>query len=136
MRPNASVSMNEGILQMNMKQFALATTALVGGLMVAGAASAQSTASQATEVDKVVVTASGQRAVSGLIAETAPKSKSTINKEFIDKQQAGQTILDTLNQTPGLSFTKLRACRSPTPTPTVRRAVTSVCAASTVTASR
>lgn len=97
--------MNEGILQMNMKHFALATTALVGGMMLAGAASAQSTASQATEVDKVVVTASGQRAVSGLIAETAPKSKSSINQEYIDKQQAGQTILDTLNQTPGLSFT-------------------------------
>ena len=105
MRPNASVSMNEGILQMNMKHFALATTALVGGLMLASGASAQSTASQATEVDKVVVTASGQRAVSGLIAETAPKSKSSINQEYIDKQQAGQTILDTLNQTPGLSFT-------------------------------
>ncbi|ATC34582.1 TonB-dependent receptor [Caulobacter vibrioides] len=90
---------------MNMKHFALATTALVGGLMVASGASAQSTASQATEVDKVVVTASGQRAVSGLIAETAPKSKSSINQEYIDKQQAGQTILDTLNQTPGLSFT-------------------------------
>jgi len=104
-RPNASVSMNEGILQMNMKHFALATTALVGGMMLAGAASAQSTASQATEVDKVVVTASGQRAVSGLIAETAPKSKSSINQEYIDKQPAGQTILDTLNQTPGLSFT-------------------------------
>ena len=97
--------MNEGILQMNMKHFALATTALVGGMMLAGAASAQSTASQATEVDKVVVTASGQRAVSGLIAETAPKSKSSINQEYIDKQPAGQTILDTLNQTPGLSFT-------------------------------
>lgn len=105
MRPNASVSMNEGILQMNMKHFALATTALMGGLMLASGASAQSTASQATEVDKVVVTASGQRAVSGLIVETAPKSKSSINQDYIDKQQAGQTILDTLNLTPGLSFT-------------------------------
>ena len=109
MRSNASAPMHEGILQMNMKHFALATTALVGGLMLASGASAQSTASQATEVDKVVVTASGQRAVSGLIAETAPKSKSSINQEYIDKQLAGQTILDTLNLTPGLSFTNTDA---------------------------
>ena len=91
---------------MNMKNFALATTALVGCLVAANGAMAQSTASQATELDKVVVTASsGPKAVAGLVAETAPKSKSTITQEYIDKQQAGQTILDTLNLTPGLSFT-------------------------------
>jgi iron complex outermembrane receptor protein len=84
----------------------LASTALVGSLLMATAAMAQSTASQVDELESVVVTAtSGPKAVSGLVAETAPKSKSTITQEFIDKQQAGQTILDTLNLTPGLSFT-------------------------------
>jgi len=89
-----------------MKFACLASTALVGCLLSATAAFAQSTASQANEVEGVVVTATnGPKAVAGLVAETAPKSKSTITQEYIDKQQAGQTILDTLNLTPGLSFT-------------------------------
>lgn len=91
---------------MHMRNLALATTALVGCLVAASGASAQSTASQVNELEQVVITAStGPKAVAGLVAETAPKSKSTITQEYIDKQQAGQTILDTLNLTPGLSFT-------------------------------
>lgn len=89
---------------MKMKNFALATTALVGCLMAAGAAMAQS--SGTTEVDKVVVTATGQKSIDGaVVAETAPKSRSTITQEYIGRQAAGQTIVQTLNNVPGLNFT-------------------------------
>jgi iron complex outermembrane receptor protein len=83
----------------------VATTALVGSLMAASGAFAQSTGT--TEVEQVVVTASsGPKTLDGLItAETAPKSKSSIDQEFISTQAAGQTIAQSLNLTPGLNFT-------------------------------
>jgi len=80
----------------------VATTALVGSMMLASSAYAQSTGT--TEVDAVVVTAEGQKAIEGVVAETAPKARTTITQEYIDRQGAGQTILQTLNLTPGLNF--------------------------------
>lgn len=91
---------------MNRKRVFWATTALFTGLMAAGAASAQSTGTDATEVDAVVVTGSRGPATAGMaVAETVAKTRNTINQEFIGTQSAGQTILQTLNLTPGLSFT-------------------------------
>ncbi|ATQ41237.1 TonB-dependent receptor domain-containing protein [Caulobacter mirabilis] len=88
---------------MNTRKFAfVATTALVGSMMLAGAAYAQSTGT--AEVEEVVVTAAGQKKIEGVIAETAPKARTTINQEYIDRQGSGQTILQTLNLTPGLNF--------------------------------
>ncbi len=88
---------------MKMKNFALASTALVGCLM---ATSAFAQSSGTTEVDRVVVTAAGQKSIEGaVVAETAPKSRSTITQEYISHAAAGQTILQTLNMVPGLSFT-------------------------------
>lgn len=83
----------------------VATTALVGSLLMAGSAFAQSTGTN--EVEAVEVTAaSGPNNIEGLIvAETAPKSKSTVDQEFIAKQASGQTVIETLNLTPGLNFT-------------------------------
>ena len=94
----------------NRKRVFWATTALFTGLMAAGAASAQSSgtvASEATEVETVVVTGSrGPRNIDGLaVAETIGKTRNTVNQEFIATQTPGQTILQTLNLTPGLSFT-------------------------------
>lgn len=80
----------------------VATTALAGGLLFAGAAFAQSTGT--SEIEGVVVTAAGQKAVDGVVAETAPKARTTITQEYIARQGAGQTILQTLNLTPGLNF--------------------------------
>jgi iron complex outermembrane receptor protein len=96
---------------MNYRTRALwATTALVSGMLLAGAASAQSTgteAAEATTVEEVVVTGQrGPRNIDGLAtAETVGKTRNTIGQEFISSQSAGQTILQTLNLTPGLSFT-------------------------------
>ncbi|WOB79298.1 MULTISPECIES: TonB-dependent receptor [Brevundimonas] len=89
------------------KSLIWATTALAGSLAFAGTASAQSTGTEATEVQEVVVTGTrGPRTTDGtIVAETAGKTRSTVTQEFISTQAAGQTIVQTLNLTPGLNFT-------------------------------
>ena len=94
----------------NRKSVFWATTALFSGLMAAGAASAQSTgtiASEVTEVEEVVVTGRrGPVSVDGVVVgETVGKTRSSITQEFIGRQQAGQTILQSLNLVPGVNFT-------------------------------
>lgn len=94
----------------NRKRAFWATTALFSGLLMAGAASAQSTGTEATEttnLGEVVVTGTrGPRNIDGLaVAETVAKTRNTVTQEFISTQTPGQTILQTLNLTPGLSFT-------------------------------
>lgn len=87
------------------KSLIWATTALAGSLAFAGAASAQSTGTEATEVQEVVVTGTrAPRAIAGVTAETSSKSRSSINQEFIGTQASGQTILQSLNLVPGLNF--------------------------------
>jgi iron complex outermembrane receptor protein len=84
----------------------LATTALIGSLLGAGSAWAQSTGSQ--QIEEIIVTAAtGPKSVQGVIvAETAPKTRSTITNEFLQTQQTGQTVLQSLNvAVPGLNFT-------------------------------
>jgi iron complex outermembrane receptor protein len=93
----------------NRKRAFWATTALFSGLLLAGAASAQSsgtTAAEATNLGEVVVTgARGPFTTDGsIVAETVAKTRSSITQEFISTQNPGQTILQTLNLTPGLNF--------------------------------
>ncbi|WP_332639031.1 TonB-dependent receptor [Brevundimonas sp.] len=93
----------------NRKRVFWATTALFSGLLVAGAASAQSSGTVATEgateLDTVVVTGARTPSIDGVIvAQTVPKTRSSISQEFISTQAAGQTILQTLNLVPGLNF--------------------------------
>ncbi|MGB8328414.1 MAG: TonB-dependent receptor [Steroidobacteraceae bacterium] len=65
---------------------------------------AQSTASQLEEV--VVTSTRKQASVNGImVAETAGKARSSVTQEFIATQPIGQTIVQTLNLTPGLNFT-------------------------------
>lgn len=94
---------------MNRKRVFWATTALFTGLMAAGAASAQSTASQtveATEVESVVVTGvRGPRSLAGaIVAENNPKSRASITSEYLSTQNAGQTALNSINLLPGVNF--------------------------------
>jgi iron complex outermembrane receptor protein len=42
--------------------------------------------------------------VGAVIAESAPKSRSSINQEFIESQVPGQTVLDVINLLPGVNF--------------------------------
>jgi iron complex outermembrane receptor protein len=90
----------------------VATTALF--LAMATAASAQSTGSleideaeDADAVEAVVVTGvRSTRSIEGVVRnETAPKARTSIDQEYIATQPAGQTIFQSLNQTPGLNFT-------------------------------
>ncbi len=83
----------------------VATTALAGSLLLGSAAYAQSTGTN--EVEAVVVTAArGQPSIDGVLtAESAPKAKASIDQEFISTQVTGQTIVQSLNLTPGLNFT-------------------------------
>lgn len=90
---------------MTKKLACLASTALVGCLLSATGAMAQSTGSQASELEGVIVTASGQRAVAGQVVETAPKSRASVDAEFLAAQPTGQNVFQSLNLLPGVSFT-------------------------------
>jgi len=93
------------------KRLVWATTALTSTLLLAGAAAAQSTGTQAQEeggpVETVIVTGvRGPRSVEGIAtAEQVAKSRSTVTQEYISTQQPGQTILQSLNLQPGVNFT-------------------------------
>jgi iron complex outermembrane receptor protein len=71
----------------------------------AGVAHAQSTASQIQEEEEIVVTGVLRDVSGALIAETAPRARTTVTDELIETQPAGQTILQTVNLVPGLNFT-------------------------------
>lgn len=92
----------------NRKRVFWATTALFTGLLAAGAASAQSTGTEAAEstVEEVqVVGTRGPATTDGtIVAETVGKTRSTITQEFIATQTPGQTIIQSLNLVPGLNF--------------------------------
>jgi iron complex outermembrane receptor protein len=88
---------------MTKKLACLASTALVGCLLSATAAMAQSTGTDA--VEQVVVTASSLKNQNGaIVQQVVPKSRSTITQDFIARQVPGQTILDSLNLLPGVNF--------------------------------
>jgi iron complex outermembrane receptor protein len=97
------------MMMLNRKRVFWATTALFTGMIMAGGASAQSSgtiATEATELEAVVVTGNrGPFTTDGsIVAETIAKTRSTITQEFISTQSPGQTILQTLNLVPGLNF--------------------------------
>lgn len=93
----------------NRKRVFWATTALCSGLLIAGAASAQSTGSQTVEDNLGEVVVTGQRGPANIngaiIAEQVAKSRSTITQEFLSTQAPGQTVLQSLNLMPGVNFT-------------------------------
>ena len=71
----------------------------------AGTAAAQSTGTQASEVQELVIRGQrGPRVVGAVIAEAAPKSRSSLNQEFISSQIPGQSVLDVINLLPGVNF--------------------------------
>lgn len=87
--------------------FALATasTLAIGVAAISAPAYAQSTGSVEFEKEIVVTGArQGTQAVGGISAPDAAKSKAVLTQENIARQNPGQTILDTINQIPGVSF--------------------------------
>lgn len=92
------------------KRLLCATTALVTGMLAAGAVSAQSSgtiATEATEVDAIIVTGSrGPANIDGaIVAQQIGKSRSTVTQEYLARQQPGQNTLQSLNLQPGVNFT-------------------------------
>ena len=95
----------EGERQMKMKYFASVAFA---ALMLPGAAYAQSTGTidaEGSGEDIVVTGSRGPTTISGVQIPDSPKARAVITQEFIERQQPGQTILETLNFVPGVSFT-------------------------------
>ena len=82
-----------------------ASTIAIGIAALSAPAFAQSTGTQ--DFDKeIVVTGSRTttQAVAGISAPDTAKAKAVLTQENIERQNPGQTILDTINQVPGVSF--------------------------------
>lgn len=73
-------------------------------LGMGGVAHAQSTASQIEEEDVIIVTGARRDIGGSITNEQAPRARTTITDELIDQQTAGQTILQTINLVPGVTF--------------------------------
>jgi iron complex outermembrane receptor protein len=88
----------------NWKVALWASTAFAGALLVSGSAMAQSTGTQT--VEQVIITAKQQITVDGAIKrEEVAKSRGTITQEFITTQAPGQSVAQSINLLPGVSFT-------------------------------
>ncbi|HET9639097.1 MAG TPA: TonB-dependent receptor [Allosphingosinicella sp.] len=85
-----------------MKKLSLlwATTALVMPVT----AFAQSTGSQDFEEEEIIITGTRNQEVGGIQAPDTTKAKAALTSEVIGRQNPGQTILDTINLIPGVSF--------------------------------
>ena len=71
------------------------------------AAFAQSTGTTTTEEEKEIVV-TGTRAytgIDGIVVPDTTKAKALITQELIQKQSAGQTVLNVINLVPGVNFT-------------------------------
>lgn len=70
--------------------------------LMAAPAAAQTTGTDALE--EIVVTAVRAAGISGIDIPDTSKAKATLTAEAIQKQTAGQSILNTINMLPGVSF--------------------------------
>jgi len=89
---------------MKFRHILAASAATLPVALLSTPAFAQSTGSQDFE-DAIVVTGSVSRDVGGVVVPETPKAKVTLDQEIIMRQRPGQTINDTLNLVPGVSFT-------------------------------
>ena len=81
-----------------------ASTLAIGFAVVATPALAQSTGSVEFEKDIVVTGTRGPQQVGGVSAPDTSKAKAVLTQEAIQRANPGQTILDTINQIPGVTF--------------------------------
>ncbi|MEO6579749.1 MAG: TonB-dependent receptor plug domain-containing protein, partial [Sphingomicrobium sp.] len=84
------------------------------------AAFAQSTGSQDFEQQAIIVTGTRTQQVAGVQAPDTPKAKAVLTQEMISRSSPGQTILDTINLVPGVSFQNNDAYGSANGTLTIR----------------
>ena len=95
-----------GAMLLRFHKHSLATLALLGAGF-ASTAFAQSTGTEAIEesMSEVVVSATRVRQIGIVGDQTAPKSRVTLNSEYLAKQPPGQTVFQAINQLPGVNFT-------------------------------
>lgn len=91
-------------------RFTLAVSAVALSVCsFSNAAFAQSTGSievDDEEVEAIVVTGTrAEQGVNGVVVPDATKPRAVLTEEFIATQTAGQSILNTINQVPGVNFT-------------------------------
>ena len=86
-------------------RFQLATSAFALTICsFSSAAFAQSTGSVDFEEEVIVVSGSRSQDVAGIQAPDSTKAKAVLTQELIERQNPGQTILDTINVIPGVNF--------------------------------
>ncbi|MCL6697258.1 TonB-dependent receptor [Sphingomonas sp. NSE70-1] len=85
-----------------MKKFTLLCSA--AAIFAPTAAFAQSTGSVDFEKETIVVTGARTQDVGGIQTPDAPKAKAVVTQEMISRSGPGQTVLDTINIVPGVSF--------------------------------
>jgi iron complex outermembrane receptor protein len=73
-------------------------------VLMPAAAYAQSTGTVEAEKQAIIVTGTRARDVGGVTTPDTPKAKVVLTQEMISQQNPGQTILDTINMVPGVSF--------------------------------
>jgi iron complex outermembrane receptor protein len=82
------------------KKFVLFCTTAI----MSSAVFAQSTGTVETENREIIITGSKARSVGGVQTPDTPKAKVVLTQEMISRQNPGQSILDTINLVPGVSF--------------------------------
>src|SRR6476620_3515461 len=65
---------------------------------------AHSTGTVEFEKEAIVVTGTRTKDVGGIQTPNAPKAKAVVTQEMISRSGPGQTVLDTINIVPGVSF--------------------------------
>ncbi|MBC8026858.1 MAG: TonB-dependent receptor [Steroidobacteraceae bacterium] len=88
-------------------RFHKSCVAAVLGFALAQVALAQSTGTEAIEesMSEVVVSATRVRQIGIVGDQTAPKSRVSLTGEFLESQTAGQSVFQSLNLIPGVTFT-------------------------------
>lgn len=82
----------------------LLVSVAAAALLMPGAAFAQSTGS--ADAEEIVVTGStGPADTNGIQLPETPKAKAVITQELIERRAPGQTVFDTINLIPSVSFT-------------------------------
>ena len=94
-----------GAMLLRFHKLSLAAAILCAGM--AQNALAQSSGTDAVEEDmsEVVVSATRVRQIGLVGDQTAPKSRISISGDYLDKQVAGNTLFQAINQVPGVNFT-------------------------------
>lgn len=107
---------------MQIRYFLAASATALSLASFSTSAYAQSTGSVDFEEDEAIVVTGAKRVtdVAGFQAPDATKSKAVLTQEYIERQNPGQTILDTINTIPGVSFQNNDAYGSSGGTLTIR----------------